>query len=122
MRWTPGEPSRNVEDRRGAGGGVVPMGIGGAIILLMLGLLFGRDFIGNRDTGLPQSQAANGEVAQIQQSPQEEHLARFVNVIVDDIQDSTWRKILPGYRDAKLVLYRDLTPTACSLGRSAAGP
>ena len=53
---------------------------------------------------------------------QEEHLAQFVNVIVDDIQDSTWSKILPGYRDAKLVLYRDLTPTACSLGRSAAGP
>ena len=42
--------------------------------------------------------------------------------MVDDIEDSTWKKILPGYRDAKLVLYRDATPTACGTGQSAAGP
>ena len=98
------------------------MGIGGTIVLLVLGLLFGKDFIGNGDSGLPQTQTSNGEVGPIQQSPDEEHLARFVNYIVGDIQDSTWQKILPGYRDATLVLYRDMTPTACGIGAAVAGP
>ena len=50
MRWSPGGTSRNIEDRRGSsggfGGGMAPMGIGGTIVLLVLGLIFGRDFVG----------------------------------------------------------------------------
>src|SRR5438874_12304629 len=47
MRWTPGGPSADLEDRRGSSGfgfGRAPFGIGGAIILLILSLLFGRNF------------------------------------------------------------------------------
>jgi predicted metalloprotease len=98
------------------------MGIGGTIVLLVLGLLFGKDFTGSSDTQAPPDQTAAGEVAPVSQSPGEEHLAQFVNWAVDDIQDSTWSRILPGYRDAKLVLYRDATQTACGLGESTAGP
>ena len=55
MRWTPSGDSSNVEDRRGQGGGFLPggrgMGIGGAVVLLVLSLIFGRDFVtGNTST------------------------------------------------------------------------
>jgi len=125
MRWSPGGQSNNVEDRRGQGGGgfgMAPMGIGGTIILLVLGLLFGKDFTGS-GSGDPQAtQTSSGEVGPIQQSPEEEKVAQFVNWVEPQIQDSTWARILPGYQDATLVLYRDATSTACGLGQSAAGP
>jgi predicted metalloprotease len=103
------------------GGGMAPMGIGGTIVLLVLGLLFGKDFTGGTNSG-PQTQVSSGDVGPIQQSPEEARTAQFVNFLVDDIQDTVWSRLLPGYQDAKLVLYRDATPTACGLGQSAAGP
>ena len=124
MRWSPGEQSRNVEDRRGQGGGgfgMAPMGIGGTIILLALGLLFGKDFTGSGSN--PQStQTSSGEVGSVQESPEEARTAQFVSFLVDDIQDTVWSHELEGYRPATLVMYRDATPTACGLGQSAAGP
>ena len=126
MRWTPGGPSNNVDDRRGQsggmfGGGMAPMGIGGTIVLLVLGLIFGRDFVGGSNQSGPPAQTAGGEVGAVQQSPGEEHLAQFVTFAVDDIQ-STWKQIMPSYQETKLVLYREATPTACGMGESAAGP
>jgi predicted metalloprotease len=51
MRWTPGGNSEDLEDRRdetggGGGGGFggIHLGIGGTIIVLILSLLFKRDF------------------------------------------------------------------------------
>src|SRR5713101_3712008 len=50
MRWTQGGRSEDLEDRRdegggGAGGfGGIRLGIGGTIIILLLSLLFKRDF------------------------------------------------------------------------------
>jgi predicted metalloprotease len=41
--------------------------------------------------------------------------------VLDDAQH-TWQQILPGYRKAKLVLFRDATPTACGMGETASGP
>src|SRR3954465_13876256 len=52
MRWTPGGRSNDVEDNRdrtGGGGGVsfggIHIGIGGFLILLVLSLLFKRNFL-----------------------------------------------------------------------------
>jgi predicted metalloprotease len=49
----------------------------------------------------------------------------FMSDVLDDNQ-TTWAKILEDqgirYQRAKLVLYRDLTPTACGTGQSATGP
>ena len=48
MRWSPGHRSGNVEDRRGGGGrfigGAGGMGIGTLVVLLVLSLIFKRDF------------------------------------------------------------------------------
>ena len=132
MRWTPGGESSNIEDRRGQGGGFIPgggrgMGIGGAVILLVLSLIFGRDFVtGGTSTGAATDSTApavaNGEVAS---SPSEERLVQFVSFVLDDVQ-KTWRSILAErhvqYEDAKLVLFRDMTQSGCGTAQSTMGP
>ena len=67
MRWNPGHRSVNVEDRRGAGGGFMRgaggMGAGGLVILVILSLIFGRDFVSlASDPGVAQPGAESGEV------------------------------------------------------------
>lgn len=132
MRWTPGGESSNIEDRRGQGGGFIPggragMGIGGAVIMIVLSLIFGRDFVtGGTSTGAGYDSTApaiaNGEVAS---SPAEERLVQFVSFVLDDVQN-TWRSILADrhvpYTDAKLVLFRDMTQSGCGTAQSTMGP
>jgi hypothetical protein len=114
--------SRNVEDRRGSvvrrGAGI---GLGGLLLLFVLSLLTGRDFmsLANLGGGQVSVQQQRGPVAS---SPEEEHLAQFVSFVTDDAQ-ATWHKVLPGrYRDAKVVLFRDLVQSACGMAQSATGP
>jgi predicted metalloprotease len=130
MRWTPGGESSNIEDRRGQGGGFIPggragMGIGGAVIMLVLSLIFGRNFVTGGTTTDSTGAApavANGEVAS---SPSEERLVQFVSFVLDDVQ-KTWRSILADrhvpYQDAKLVLFRDMTQSGCGTAESTMGP
>ncbi|MEM7411848.1 MAG: neutral zinc metallopeptidase [Myxococcota bacterium] len=54
-------------------------------------------------------------------SPQEEELVDFVSFTLDDLQ-STWVRLLPGYRDARLVLFRGATRSACGTGQREMGP
>ena len=87
MRWTPGGLSKNIEDRRGSSGrgfGMAPMGIGGTIILLVLGLIFGVDLTGSGDGGSPIPQSSGGEVgAPVNESPEEAQLSQFVSFVLD---------------------------------------
>ena len=123
MRWTPGGSSRNVEDRRGMGGfGKAGVGVGGGLILLVLSLLFGRDFVTDSTTTGDATAVSSGEVAS---SPEEDRLVQFVTFVLNDVQD-TWRKKLSDqrvpYEDAKLVLFRDVTESGCGVAQSAMGP
>lgn len=128
MRWTPGGESSDIEDRRGQSGGFIPggrmgMGLGGAVVMLVLSLIFGRDFVTgstSTDTGAPAT--ANGEVSS---SPAEDRLVQFVSFVLDDVQN-TWRSILGErhvpYEDAKLVLFRDQTYSGCGTAAATMGP
>src|SRR5438552_1854585 len=129
MRWTPGEESSNIEDRRGQSGGFLPggragMGIGGAVVLLVLSLIFGRDFVTGGTTAADSTGAAtaNGEVSS---SPAEDRLVQFISFVLDDVQN-TWRSILAQrrvpYDDAKLVLFRDITQSGCGTAQTTMGP
>jgi predicted metalloprotease len=123
MRWTPGGTSRNVEDRRGSGLGM-PVGIGGSVILLVLSLIFGRDFLPG--AGDQSTQQAPGQVGQVQQTPEEATEVQFVSFVLDTAQ-ANWAHLLPDamhipWHDAKLVLFRDATQTGCGTGQTAMGP
>jgi predicted metalloprotease len=125
MRWTPGGLSKNIEDRRGSSGGgmgMAPMGIGGAIILLVLSLVFGVDLTGGGGGGSPIPQSSGGEVGgPVTETPEEHQQAQFVSFVLDSAQ-SAWHQRLPDYHDAKMVLYRQGTSTGCGFGQAAAGP
>jgi len=120
MRWTPGRTSDNIEDRRGMGVRAgLPIGIGGLLVLGLLSLLTGRNFlslIGDMDTGQTTYEGP------VQSSPEEDRRVQFVSFVLDDAQN-TWRQILGNrYQDAKLVLFRDQVESACGLGQAASGP
>ena len=122
MRFGTGGRSSNVEDRRGLGGRA-GMGIGGTVVLLVLSLIFGRDFIGG--SGVQPGVATAGGGLSAADSAREEPEVVFVGQVLDDAQQ-TWARVLPkygtSYRDAKLVLFRDATETGCGVGQSAMGP
>ena len=120
MRWTPGRTSDNIEDRRGMGVRAgLPIGIGGLLVLGLLSLLTGRNFlslIGDMDTGQTTYEGP------VQSSPEEDRRVQFVSFVLDDAQN-TWRQILGDrYQDAKLVLFRDQVESACGFGQAASGP
>ena len=123
MRFGTGGRSSNIEDRRGFGGRA-GMGLGGTVVLLVLSLIFGRDFIGDSGVQPQVSTSSNGGLSPAD-SAREEPQVVFVSQVLDDAQQ-TWANILPKYgtqwRDAKLVLFRDATETGCGVGQSAMGP
>jgi predicted metalloprotease len=123
MRWSIGSRSSNLEDRRGqrAFGGVGRLGIGGVVVLLVLSLLFKKDFFSLVSGGTGETAPAGA----IETTPEEEHLADFVSFVFDTTQ-ATWARILrqegTTYRDAKLVLFRDAVQSACGFAEAATGP
>jgi len=118
MRWTPGQRSRNLDDRRGSGMRVgMPLGIGGLLLIGALSLLTGENFFALLPTGGPQT--SEGPVAS---TPEEEQMVDFVSFVLDDNQ-ATWGELLPNqYQDARLVLFRDQVQSACGFGQAASGP
>jgi predicted metalloprotease len=124
MRWSlGGDRSTNLEDRRGqrfGGMGIGRLGIGGIVILLVLSLVFKKDFFSLVSDG--SGAAPAGPVVA---SAAEEKLADFVSFVLDTAQ-STWSQIFRQrgmrYQDAKLVLFRDAAQSACGFAEAATGP
>jgi predicted metalloprotease len=132
MRWTPHGRSPDLEDRRGSsgfggfGGGGMRIGLGGAAVLLVLSLLFGRNFfalLGGGDGSVAMQPATDS--AMVATSPDEEREIQFVSFVLDDAQ-STWERLFrdrgESYRHAKLVLFRDAIQSACGFAQTATGP
>jgi hypothetical protein len=126
VRWTPGEQSPDIEDRRdeGSGGGGFGgrgLGIGGILILGVLSLVFRRDLITPFLGGGGTTVSAPNPARTAAEKPEVE----FISFVLDDVQ-TTWTKILPEsgatYRHATLVLFRDATESRCGDARSATGP
>ena len=124
MRWKGRRRSSNVEDRRGQGMGKgAAIGGGGIVMALVAIFLLGQD---------PQQvlEGMQQQPQQQQQGPyqgteQEQRVAEFVSVVLADTED-TWTQIFRQsgyqYKPPKLVLYTNMTPTACGTGQAASGP
>jgi uncharacterized protein len=132
MRWTPGGESQDIEDRRDEGGGGggfqfggMHIGIGGALILLVLSLIFHTNFFALLSGGGPQP-ASSVHQPNTARDASERPLVQFVSFVLDDTQ-KTWEQLLPQqterqYHHAKLVLFRDYTQSGCGGAQSATGP
>ena len=95
----------------------------GFLILLVVSLVTGRNYIG--------AYFSSGGATHVQQgpsravSPQEDRSAQLASFVLGDAQD-TWTRILARenirYPRAKLVLFRDYTQSGCGAAQSATGP
>ncbi len=156
MDWTPGGMSSDVEDRRGdsgAGGGGFGfggggLGIVGAVVLLVISLLTGRNYLGGYlHGGSSDSSGPAAGPAATRQSDQRsgqygpgvsggdagsggtgattDRDAQLVSFVLDDVQ-KTWTGIFTAkgatYRHAKLVLFRGATYSGCGTAQAATGP
>ena len=141
MEWTPGGMSSDVEDRRGdsggGGGGGLPfggggLGIGGVLIVLVISLVTGHNFLGLLGGGSSNSAPSQGYQQQavpggpVQESATEHRDAQLVSFVLDDAQKS-WTALLPqqtgrNYRHAKLVLFRNQTQSGCGSADASTGP
>jgi predicted metalloprotease len=134
MKWTPGGESGDIEDRRdesgGGGGGFqfggIHIGLGGAVILLVLSFVFKTNLFALLGGGGVQTESPGISQPNPQQDQAEKPLVQFVSFVLDDVQN-TWTTILPQqtndqYRHAKLVLFRDYTQSGCGGAQSATGP
>ena len=137
MDWTPGGMSSDVEDRRGdsGGGGGFQFGGGGIglVGLLVLGvvsLITGRNFIGGYLSGGSQQQAPTQQTRQVGEDGSRtgagaDRDAQLVSFVLDDVQ-KTWTKIFADegrqYRHAKLVLYNGATYSGCGTAQAQTGP
>jgi len=135
MKWQGRAESSNVEDRRGAGGGGMRMGlplgggIGGLVLLLVFSALTGQnplDLIGAGDgSGAPSDSGFSGPGSEPAAAPATDEQTRFMRVVLRDTED-TWTAIFrergDTYEPPTLVLFAGSTDTACGLGQSAMGP
>ena len=101
------------------------IGIGGFLILLILSIVFKRDFVSLVGAGNSVSPGQVASQPDPQRDAKEEPLVQFVSFVLDDNQ-KTWANILQSkgvpYERAKLVLFRDYTRSGCGSAQSATGP
>jgi uncharacterized protein len=122
MRWEAGDRS-NIEDMRGGGGGrMVPIGIGGFVLLLLLSAVTGKNFFALLGSGDAAPDRGVGTTGTVNSSPAEERQVDFVDAVANDVQD-TWSRLLGGrYQRTKVALFRDTIDSACGFAQSATGP
>lgn len=118
MQWF-GKGSGNIDDRRGMSGGAIGGGVG--IIIVIIGLLFGRDL-----TGLV-SQLPVQDVVQTEGKtgdPQDAE-GRFVDGVLEStnqVWEQQFQAMGKQYEEPRLVLFTDAVQSACGNASAAVGP
>ncbi|RYD74514.1 MAG: metalloprotease [Sphingobacteriales bacterium] len=119
MQWF-GKGSNNVEDGRGGGGGKTALGGGIGIIIVVLGLIFGKDL-----TGVV-SQLPQGGTTEVKQGvPANDAQAQFVSGVLESTEqvwDKEFEAMGKSYEHPKMVLFSDGVQTACGSASAAVGP
>lgn len=145
MEWQPGGLSSDIEDRRSDSGGGGGFGFGGGglgivgfVVLLVLSLLTGHNFLGGflGGGGSSAGSSAGARPAQTQsvgdgepssQPPSAggDRDAQLISFVNNDVQ-KFWRQTLTDegkpYREAHIVLYRGETDAGCGTAEASTGP
>ena len=122
MQWF-GKGSEDVEDRRSSGGGgktVLGGGIG--IVIIVLGLFFGKDL-----TGLVSQMPldAAGQQTEGEKGVPKDPKGRFVANVMQstrEVWEAEFSQMGKTYENPTLVLFRDGVQTACGSASAAVGP
>jgi predicted metalloprotease len=118
MQWF-GKGSGNIDDRRGMSGGAIGGGVG--IIIVIIGLLFGRDL-----TGLV-SQLPVQDVVQTEGKtgdPQDAE-GKFVDGVLEStnqVWEQQFQAMGKQYEEPRLVLFTEAVQSACGNASAAVGP
>jgi uncharacterized protein len=130
MEWQDDGQSQDIEDRRGdSGGGGFnigggPVGIGVFILVAIISLVSGRNYLPLlfHGGGAP---VATDSAPPRATSPAEQRDVQLISYTLDDAQKS-WEGIFSArnlqYRHAKLVLFRDQTYSGCGAAQASTGP
>jgi hypothetical protein len=122
MQWTPGNRD-NIEDMRGrSGGGAIPIGIGGFLVLLVLSWVSGTNLFSLLGTGSQSPSQSVGTGGQVASSPAEERMVDMVDAVMKDAQQMWAEKLGPRYRRTSVRLFRDSVQSACGYAEEATGP
>jgi predicted metalloprotease len=101
-------------------GRAAPIGIGGLVLLAVLSLVTGQDFLSDATSG--PGAGVDTPSQPVPSSPEEQQLEQVVSNVLDDSQD-VWASLLgPRYERARLVLFTDAVQSACGFAQSATGP
>jgi len=120
MQWF-GKGSNNVEDGRSGGGGKTVLGGGIGIVIVILGLIFGKDL-----TGVVSQIPAGAGTEEVKKGvPADDPQAVFVSGVLESTE-LVWVKEFEAmgkqYEYPKLWLFRDGVQTACGFAQSNVGP
>ncbi len=137
MKWEGQEQSSNVEDRRGQGGGMGGMRLGGGrgiglgtiVIAVLASWIFGINPLtvlgvlgGGGGLSMEPPAAQQGPA---KAPPTSDAAAMFVSTVLRDTEQ-VWNVQMQAagarYTEPKLVLFSGVTRTACGAGQSAMGP
>jgi uncharacterized protein len=125
VKWDRMRRSSNVEDRRGIPGGGGSVGIGTALVAVVLGLIFGVSPVEVLNF-LQGNQPVPSSTSQTRSTPINDRDSAFVRSVLGDTED-TWDKIFSTqvgrrYEPPKLVLFDGGVNSACGSAQTATGP
>jgi predicted metalloprotease len=146
MKWRGRKRSSNVQDRRGASGGMfgrsagmggsgfrIPtgggagggLGIGAIVIILIIGVALGINPLSLLDGSLGTGTSGTGSVSRPLPEAGEDDLADFVGVVVQDTED-LWTEMFmengQSYVPATVVLFTDMDQSGCGMADARTGP
>ena len=120
MKWQGRRGSKNIEDRRGRGGGTAKVGGIAGVLILLAGLYFGFDTSGFVDLGGSEQTQTSGDMTKADQ-----RAAQFVSVTLADTEE-VWDEVFRDqvgqpYVAPTLVLFKGTTQSPRGGASAASG-
>lgn len=120
MQWF-GKGSGNIEDRRGMKGGGLVAGGGIGVVIVIVGLLFGKDLTGLVGL-LPLEQGTQTEGKRGVPVDAEGKFVAGVLESTDSVWTAQFAALGAKYEEPTITLFRDAVPSGCGNASAAIGP